>query len=94
VSDRDWDTAHAAQRDVFRVLIETRDPNYECFGFNIRGGSEYGLGVYVSSVDDGGPAEIQGLQVGDLIVEANDISFHNISHGEAARVSHGCTSLE
>ena len=74
-------------RDVYKVFIETRDVNYDGFGFNIRGGSEYGLGVYVSSVDEGGPAEIQGLQIGDLVVEANDISFQKISHGEAARVS-------
>lgn len=86
LSDRD-EFPFPPSRDVFKVCIETRDVNYDGFGFNIRGGSEYGLGVYVSSVDEGGPAEIQGLQVGDLIVEANDISFQNISHREAARVS-------
>ena len=86
LSDRD-EFPIPPSRDVFKVFIETRDINYDGFGFNIRGGSEYGLGVYVSSVDEGGPAEIQGLQVGDLIVEANDISFQKISHREAARVS-------
>nr|KAG5705752.1 hypothetical protein BaRGS_027411 [Batillaria attramentaria] len=84
LSDREAD--FPGVRDIRKVYIETRDGNYDGFGFNIRGGSEYGLGVYVSSVDEGGPAEIQGLQVGDLIVEANDISFQKISHGEAARV--------
>ena len=86
ISDRE-DIPVPPNREVHKVFIETRDVNYDGFGFNIRGGSEYGLGVYVSSVDEGGPAEIQGLQVGDLIVEANDISFQKISHGEAARVS-------
>lgn len=69
-----------------RVFIHARDENYDGFGFNIRGGAEYGLGVYVSSVDEGSPAEIHGLQVGDMVVEANDISFMKISHKEAAKV--------
>ncbi|KAK7495762.1 hypothetical protein BaRGS_00012982 [Batillaria attramentaria] len=92
LSDREAD--FPGVRDIRKVYIETRDGNYDGFGFNIRGGSEYGLGVYVSSVDEGGPAEIQGLQVGDLIVEANDISFQKISHGEAARIIRAANRLE
>ncbi|XP_070175676.1 whirlin-like [Littorina saxatilis] len=92
-SDREEPPVLSGQ-NVQTIFIETRDKNYDGFGFNIRGGSEYGLGVYVSSVDEGGPAEIQGLQVGDLVLEANDISFQNISHGEAARMIRAASRLE
>ncbi|XP_076436125.1 whirlin-like [Babylonia areolata] len=92
-SERD-DLPEPSSKDMHKVFIETRDVNYNGFGFNIRGGSEYGLGVYVSSVDEGGPAEIQGLQVGDLITEANDISFQRITHVEAARIIRAASRLE
>lgn len=64
------------------------------FGFSIRGGSEYGIGIYVSLVDKGGMAERQGLEPGDLLVEVNNISFENISHSEAAKIIRSSTKLD
>ncbi|ESO96044.1 hypothetical protein LOTGIDRAFT_116246 [Lottia gigantea] len=80
--------------DTFKLYLRpSMNPN-ESFGFSIRGGTEYGLGVYVSSVDPGGVGELQGLQPGDLIVEANDISFKKISHIEAAKIIKAARKLE
>ncbi|XP_064631719.1 uncharacterized protein LOC135490004 [Lineus longissimus] len=52
-------------------------------GFNIRGGSEYGLGVYVSKIDEGGLAQQKGILMGDQIVDVNGQSFEDISHTDA-----------
>ena len=34
------------------------------YGFSIRGGAEHKLGIYVSEVEKGSEAHLQGLQVG------------------------------
>lgn len=52
-------------------------------GFNLRGGSEYGLGLYVSGVDPGSLAEKAGFKVGDQIIEVNGKNFENLTHNEA-----------
>lgn len=52
-------------------------------GFNLRGGSEYGLGLYVSGVDRGSPAEKAGFKVGDQLMEVNGKNFENLRHREA-----------
>ena len=63
-----------------------RDSNGE-WGFSIRGGSEHGIGIFVSWVDPGSSAEKNGLQIGDQILKANDTSFEEISHYDAIQVS-------
>ena len=73
--------------EVRRLQIKQSSEPDRGFGFSIRGGSEYGIGIYVSMVDEGGLAQKQGLIPGDLLMEVNDISFHKMSHAEAARVS-------
>eukprot|EP00794_Sanderia_malayensis_P015946 gene15946-17549_t len=55
-------------------------------GLKIRGGLEYGLGVYVSSVDRNHVAEKSGIQVGDQILNVNGVDFTEISHRDAVRV--------
>ncbi|XP_014384374.1 PREDICTED: whirlin [Myotis brandtii] len=55
-------------------------------GLTIRGGAEYGLGIYVTGVDPGSEAESSGLKVGDQILEVNGRSFLNILHDEAVRL--------
>ena len=68
-----------------RRLEVKRDPNGE-WGFSIRGGSEHGIGVFVSWVEPSSGAHKSGLQVGDQILKTNDVSFENISHYEAVTV--------
>ena len=72
--------------EVRRVEIKQSNDPDQGFGFSIRGGSEYGIGIYVSMVDEGGMAQKQGLLPGDLLMEVNDVSFKKISHSEAAKV--------
>jgi len=55
-------------------------------GFSIRGGWENKLGIFISSVDGGSPAEYAGLIVGDQIVSVNNISFEWITHTAAVEV--------
>lgn len=63
-------------------------PSDDGFGFSIRGGAEYGIGVYISYVDPGGVADKKGLQPGDLLTLVNDINFQKITHDEAVKVRH------
>ncbi|XP_066522041.1 PDZ domain-containing protein 7 isoform X2 [Hoplias malabaricus] len=55
-------------------------------GLNIRGGTEYGLGIYVSKLDPGGLAEQGGIKMGDQILSANGVNFENITHSGAVEV--------
>ncbi|MCI4384607.1 hypothetical protein PGIGA_G00040660 [Pangasianodon gigas] len=57
-----------------------------CLGLNIRGGTEYGLGIYVSKLDPGGLAEQGGIKMGDQILSANGVSFESITHSRAVEV--------
>ncbi|KAH9488897.1 hypothetical protein Btru_058318 [Bulinus truncatus] len=77
------------------IEIDAGVPNDEDggYGFTIRGGSDIGVGIYVSSVDDGSYAHVHGLTVGDLILEANNISFSDVTHDEAARIFKAATRL-
>lgn len=62
-----------------------RDANGE-WGFNIRGGSDQGTGVFISWVEPESNAHTNGLQVGDQILKANETSFENIAHHDAVQV--------
>ncbi|XP_038629007.1 PDZ domain-containing protein 7a isoform X1 [Scyliorhinus canicula] len=64
-----------------------------CLGFNIRGGKEFGLGIYVSRVDPGGLAEQNGIKVGDQILAANGISFEKITHSKAVEIMKSYTHV-
>ncbi|XP_029925890.1 PDZ domain-containing protein 7a isoform X2 [Myripristis murdjan] len=57
-----------------------------CLGFNIRGGKEFGLGIYVSKLDPDGLAEQHGIKMGDQILAANGVSFDDITHSNAVEV--------
>ncbi|TSW48783.1 PDZ domain-containing protein 7 [Bagarius yarrelli] len=65
-------------------LYTTSDDH--CLGFNIRGGKEFGLGIYVSKLDPGGLAEQHGIKMGDQILAANGVSFEDITHSNAVEV--------
>ncbi|CAL1543288.1 unnamed protein product [Lymnaea stagnalis] len=58
----------------------------ESMGFSIRGGSEFGLGIYVSNVKLDSPAAHAGLQVGDHIITANGVDFHCVANSGAVKV--------
>ena len=73
-----------ASEGIHKVDVR-RDPGGE-WGFNIRGGSEHGTGVFVSWVEPESNSHRSGLQVGDQILKANETSFENISHHDAVQV--------
>ncbi|XP_028825994.1 PDZ domain-containing protein 7-like isoform X2 [Denticeps clupeoides] len=66
-----------------RVVHLRTTPSDRRLGLNIRGGSEFGLGIYVSSLDPGGLAEQSGIKMGDQILAANGVSFLDVPHHEA-----------
>ncbi|CAJ1068685.1 whirlin-like [Xyrichtys novacula] len=76
-----------------RQVTLTRSRSHEGLGFSIRGGSEHGVGIYVSLVEPGSSAEREGLRVGDQIVTVNDLLFDNVTHIDAVKVLKGCKKL-
>ncbi|GAB6021900.1 Deafness, autosomal recessive 31 [Chamberlinius hualienensis] len=58
----------------------------ETLGLMIRGGTEYGLGIFITGVDPDSPADRSNLLVGDQILEVNEVSFEDIMHDEAVRI--------
>ncbi|XP_038147152.1 membrane-associated guanylate kinase, WW and PDZ domain-containing protein 3-like isoform X1 [Cyprinodon tularosa] len=54
------------------------------FGFSLRGGTEYNMGLYILRLAEDGPAEQDGrIHVGDEIVEINGEPARGISHTRA-----------
>ncbi|XP_062853496.1 membrane-associated guanylate kinase, WW and PDZ domain-containing protein 3 [Trichomycterus rosablanca] len=54
------------------------------FGFSLRGGTEYNMGLYILRLAEDGPALQDGrIQVGDQIVEINGEPTQGISHTRA-----------
>lgn len=56
------------------------------FGFSVRGGSEHGIGLYISLVDENSISEKQGLLPGDHILFVNGTRFDGLTHGQAVQV--------
>ncbi|XP_029011514.1 membrane-associated guanylate kinase, WW and PDZ domain-containing protein 3 isoform X4 [Betta splendens] len=54
------------------------------FGFSLRGGSEYNMGLYVLGLMEGGPAQRSSrMQVSDQLVEINGDSTKGMTHSQA-----------
>ncbi|XP_028850257.1 membrane-associated guanylate kinase, WW and PDZ domain-containing protein 3 isoform X3 [Denticeps clupeoides] len=54
------------------------------FGFSLRGGSEYNMGLYVLGLMEGGPASrSHKIQVSDQLVEINGNSTAGMTHSQA-----------
>ncbi|KAM7411128.1 hypothetical protein PAMA_021217 [Pampus argenteus] len=54
------------------------------FGFSLRGGSEYNMGLYVLGLMDGGPAQRSNkIQVSDQLVEINGDTTVGMTHSQA-----------
>ncbi|TMS00991.1 Membrane-associated guanylate kinase, WW and PDZ domain-containing protein 3 [Larimichthys crocea] len=54
------------------------------FGFSLRGGSEYNMGLYVLGLMEGGPAQRSTkIQVSDQLVEINGDSTSGMTHSQA-----------
>ncbi|NWH62157.1 ZO3 protein, partial [Geococcyx californianus] len=74
--------AQAARKDGYSA-----DSRAVCFvkgknvGLRLAGGND--VGIFVSSVQEGSPADSQGVQEGDQILQVNDTSFQNLTREEA-----------
>lgn len=69
-----------------RQVTMKRHKSNEGLGFSIRGGSEHGVGIYVSLVEPGSLAEKEGLRIGDQIMKVNEKVFDKVTHAEAVKV--------
>lgn len=86
-------TADGIHKSDLRLLGDDDERKVSIFvedgaklGLMIRGGSEYGLGIYIAGVDPDGMAEKAGLKAGDQILDVNGQSLLNISHKKAVKV--------
>ncbi|XP_068430460.1 whirlin isoform X2 [Clinocottus analis] len=83
---------HEPPGEVRQVTMKRHKSN-EGLGFSIRGGSEHGVGIYVSLVEPGSLAEKEGLRIGDQIMKVNDKVFDKVTHAEAVKVLKGSKKL-
>lgn len=78
----------------FRVVNIQKPTPDSSLGFSIRGGREFGTGVYISNVDENTMALKEGLQVGDQVIECNGIDFENITHSSAVKLLSGISKVK
>ena len=84
--NRQLNASPSANKDLLLLRIPTTS-SASSMGFNIRGGSEYGLGIFVSRLDKDGVGHRNGLRVGDQIVAVQGKSTEYASHAFAVQVS-------
>ncbi|XP_057405395.1 whirlin isoform X4 [Balaenoptera acutorostrata] len=88
-----WGGPDGAGPGEVRLVSLRRAKAHEGLGFSIRGGSEHGVGIYVSLVEPGSLAEKEGLRVGDQILRVNDRSLARVTHAEAVKALKGSKKL-
>ncbi|XP_010346966.1 harmonin isoform X1 [Saimiri boliviensis] len=67
-------------RKLKEVRLDRLHP--EGLGLSVRGGLEFGCGLFISHLIKGGQADSVGLQVGDEIVRINGYSISSCTHEE------------
>jgi hypothetical protein len=67
---------------VIKTVLLNRDQTGS-LGFSLRGGVEHGVGHFVSSVDHGSHAELQGLEAGDQLIRVDRLPLATATHKEA-----------
>ncbi|XP_053777342.1 whirlin isoform X5 [Desmodus rotundus] len=88
-----WGGPDSAGPGEVRLVSLRRAKAHEGLGFSIRGGSEHGVGIYVSLVEPGSLAEKEGLRIGDQILRVNDKSLSRVTHAEAVKALKGSKKL-
>lgn len=71
-----------AKSSVVNIKLR-RDHFQQGFGFCLRGGIEHGVGHFVSSVDQGSIAQLQGIEPGDQIMSVDGLPLATATHKEA-----------
>ncbi|KAI4537676.1 hypothetical protein MG293_012539 [Ovis ammon polii] len=67
-------------RKLKEVRLDRLHP--EGLGLSVRGGLEFGCGLFISHLIKGGQADSVGLQVGDEVVRINGYSISSCTHEE------------
>ncbi|NWU73133.1 ZO3 protein, partial [Pterocles burchelli] len=76
--------ARAARKDEYGA--DTKVVHFvkaKSVGLRLAGGND--VGIFVSGVQEGSPADSQGVQEGDQILQVNDMSFQNLTREEAVQ---------
>ncbi|XP_075300573.1 tight junction protein ZO-3 isoform X2 [Opisthocomus hoazin] len=74
--------ARAARQDGYSADSRVvRFVKAKSVGLRLAGGND--VGIFVSSVQEGSPADSQGVREGDQILQVNDTSFQNLTREEA-----------
>uniref|UniRef100_A0A8D0WQH8 Tyrosine-protein phosphatase non-receptor type 13 n=1 Tax=Sus scrofa TaxID=9823 RepID=A0A8D0WQH8_PIG len=83
-----WSIVSSPEREITLVNLK-KDAKYG-LGFQIIGGEKMGrldLGVFISSVTPGGPADLDGcLKPGDRLISVNSVSLEGVSHHAAIEI--------
>ncbi|XP_039528092.1 membrane-associated guanylate kinase, WW and PDZ domain-containing protein 1 isoform X2 [Pimephales promelas] len=77
-------THRSKPKDATRYYSVELERGSTGFGFSLRGGSEYNMGLYVLGLMEGGPASrSHKIQVSDQLVEINGDSTTGMTHSQA-----------
>ncbi|XP_006867830.1 PREDICTED: tyrosine-protein phosphatase non-receptor type 13 [Chrysochloris asiatica] len=83
-----WSIVSSPEREITLVNLK-KDAKYG-LGFQVIGGEKMGrldLGVFISSVTPGGPADLHGcLKPGDRLISVNSVSLEGVSHHAATEI--------
>ncbi|XP_068454306.1 membrane-associated guanylate kinase, WW and PDZ domain-containing protein 3-like isoform X3 [Clinocottus analis] len=83
-ADQDIKTSRVRSKEESRFYNVDLDRGPTGFGFSLRGGSEYNMGLYVLGLMEGGPAQRSNkIQVSDQLVEINGDSTSGMTHSQA-----------
>ena len=91
---RSTDSLRSNKGGSFRVVNLLKTSPDSSLGFSIRGGREFGTGVYISSIDENSSACKQGLLVGDQVIECSGIDFESITHSSAVNLLSSMTKVK
>ena len=91
---RSTDSLRSNKGGSFRVVNLLKTSPDSSLGFSIRGGREFGTGVYVSSIDENSSACKQGLLAGDQVIECSGIDFESITHSSAVNLLSSMTKVK
>ncbi|XP_032096772.1 harmonin isoform X4 [Sapajus apella] len=75
-----YDVLRMYHQKLKEVRLDRLHP--EGLGLSVRGGLEFGCGLFISHLIKGGQADSVGLQVGDEIVRINGYSISSCTHEE------------
>ena len=82
------------QTRTHKIILVKPQAGAAGYGFSIRGGVEHRIGIYVSEVEVGGEAHMQGLQPGDQILKICGVPLTSATHKEAVALITGRSRLE